>query len=79
MNIRTLDPRKLEFFGSMLGIAGALCAAAGIPAWMSLAYLVWLGSSIALSYFALSMKHYYFALNQGVFLIINIIGLWRWA
>lgn len=63
-----------EYLGAALGIVGALTLAV-FPDMGALAYLVMLGSSVALTGVGAVMKLYGIAVMSGVYTIINVLGL----
>jgi len=74
------DPRVTRFnewLGALTGITGALLMASN--QWFSPAgYPVWLVSSLSLSLFAIGKGYRGILLLQGVFTVINLMGLWQW-
>jgi len=67
----------VEWSGALLGVGAALLLALNIPisAW---AYVLYLLSSILLLLWAVLEKAYGIAFQNFVFILINLIGIYRW-
>ena len=67
----------VEWFGSITGIVGALLVALNIPlsGW---GFVLFFSSSVSLTAYSLSAELYGIGLQQAVFSLINLLGIWRW-
>ncbi len=67
----------LKWFGTALAVVGALAIALNIPysRWGFVAFLV---SSVCWSIAGFMMKEPSLVVLQGTFVIINVIGIYRW-
>ena len=67
----------LKWLGTVAGIGGAVLVALNIPAsgWGFVFFLV---SSVCWGTAALTIREWSLLLLQGVFTIINLIGIYRW-
>jgi nicotinamide riboside transporter PnuC len=67
----------LEAIGAVGGILGAVLMMER-AAWSGYAYVPWLVSSIALMLFGIMGGYFYLALLNGVFMLANIRGVYKW-
>lgn len=67
----------MKWVGTISGVGGALLIAAHIPA-SGYGFLLFLLSSLSWSAAAWQMKEPSLLLLQGVFTLINLLGIWRW-
>lgn len=67
----------LKIFGTATGIAAALMIAANLPisGW---GFVVFLFSSVSWTWAALLMGVRSLALLEGVFTLVNVLGIYRW-
>lgn len=67
----------VEWSGALLGVGAALLLALNIAisAW---AYVLYLCSSILLLIWAIFKKAYGIAFQNLIFILINLIGIYRW-
>ena len=67
----------LKWFGTALAVVGALAIALNLPysGWGFVAFLV---SSISWSIAGFMMKEPSLMVLQGTFVIINVLGIYRW-
>jgi len=66
----------LEVFGSILGIVGAVLMALNPSEYASIAFPVWLLSSITLTVFAFLSELKYLMYLQLTFVVVNMIGIY---
>lgn len=69
--------KYLEIIGAVCGILGAFLMAVNPAEYASIAFPVWLVSSIALAVFAHIKKLNYLLMLQLVFTVINLLGVWK--
>jgi hypothetical protein len=67
----------LKWLGTAAGIAGALWIALNLPS-SGWGFLLFLLSSMSWGTAALLMGESSLLLLQGVFTVINLLGIWRW-
>ncbi len=67
----------LEWCGSLLAVSGAILLAINIKIspW---AFVLYLMSSIILGVWGIRRKAYGIAMQNMVFMVINIVGIYRW-
>lgn len=67
----------VKWFGTLTGVAGALILALNIPisGWGWVLFAV---SAAAWTAAGMAMREYSLAVLQGTFLIVDLIGIWRW-
>lgn len=67
----------LKWIGTTLAVVGALAIALNLPfsGWGFVAFLV---SSVSWSIAGLMMKEPSLVVLQGTFVVINVIGIYRW-
>lgn len=67
----------IGWLGSALGCCGALLLALNIPLSMW-GWVIFTASSILLLLWSLLGRHYHQLAMQGVFLLTNLLGVYRW-
>ena len=67
----------LKWFGTITGVAGALVLALHIPisGW---GWVLFAASALAWTTAGLAMREYSLAVLQGAFLVVDLLGIWRW-
>lgn len=67
----------LEWVGSILAVSAAILLASNISIspW---AFVLYLMSSVLLTIWGLSRKAYGIAMQNAVFTVINLVGIYRW-
>ncbi|CAA6821146.1 MAG: Unknown protein [uncultured Thiotrichaceae bacterium] len=67
----------LEWIGTVMAVSAAILLAINIPisGW---AYVFYLVSSVLLMWWGFRRKAYGIAMQNVVFIVINIIGIYRW-
>ena len=68
----------LKWFGTVVGVAGALLLAINIPqsGW---GFVLFLGSSVSWGLAGLKMKEPSIWTLHGVFTMVNLVGIYRWV
>lgn len=67
----------VEIFGTLTGVGGALMLAMK-SRYAAFVWPIWILSNLAWIVWALEHGSFGTLIQQGVFLIINLIGVWRW-
>lgn len=67
----------VKWFGTLTGLAGAAILALNIPisGW---GWVLFALSSVSWTAAGLAMRDWSLALLQGGFLIVDLVGIWRW-
>lgn len=71
-----MRPQCVEHIAAGLGILGALLLAVGAPP--ALGFAAFLGSNLAGVAFMARHGHRRLLVQQGIFLVTSLIGLWTW-
>jgi hypothetical protein len=72
-------PRSIRPIAAALGIVGASMGAAGLPSLLVLTFALWAASSTLWIVIAQRQREYSLLWMQAAYLIIDLIGVWRWA
>ncbi|MBT3348092.1 MAG: hypothetical protein HOE55_00915 [Thiotrichales bacterium] len=68
---------KLELAGAITGVMGAILLAANVS-YSGYGFVLFFISSMFLSTFAVIQKLRYLLIMQVVFMVINLVGIYRW-
>jgi hypothetical protein len=68
---------KLELAGAITGVMGAILLAANVS-YSGYGFVLFFISSMFLSTFAVIKKLRYLLIMQVVFMVINLVGIYRW-
>jgi len=80
--IRLLTPgtpafAALQWFGTFTGVAGALILALNIPV-SGWGWVLFAVSAAAWTAAGFAIRDYSLVVLQGAFLVVDLIGIWRW-
>ena len=67
----------IELMSTLLGMAGAVLLASR-SRWAGWAFVAWLASNAGWLVFGAGHQHWGFFLQQGVFTITSLLGIWQW-
>lgn len=67
----------LKWLGTITGVAGALLVAANVGA-VGWGFVLFALSSAAWGFAGLAMREPSLVALQGVFLAVDVVGIWRW-
>lgn len=68
----------IKWFGTATGVVGAVLVAANVDM-VGWGFVVWAVSSAAWVYAGYVMREPSLMLLQGVFLVVDLVGIWRWT